>query len=99
MNWGSSYSYPYISQYCNVATGLLTNENFEYQLRSTDTVPNRGTTSGIGSSQSISIDIMQPTLFSANLFIYSQVNSDRKLINHRCKIMSPLFIIASTIFI
>ena len=47
------------------------NSDDYYQLRSSSEYPNQGQTSSVGSGQTVDINIMQPTVFVGNLFIYA----------------------------
>ena len=68
-NWGSSY--PYLAEDCHYGSNLIESWDDKYSLRSTNVAPTRGRTSSVGSSEPLSIDIMQPTIFVGNLFIYA----------------------------
>lgn len=63
-------SYPYLSYYCTTA-GIVPFNNAEYYLGAVSSEPNQGRTSSVGGDEPLSIDIMQPTVFVGNLFIYS----------------------------
>eukprot|EP01083_Nonionella_stella_P256449 878970_1 len=65
----SAASRPYLSKDCNVGTGLLVNENFEYQHKATANAPNQFRSASVGSGSAFSI--MQPTVFVGNLFIWA----------------------------
>ena len=66
-----SSSRPYLARsvYNSAGTGLLTNENFEYQLRATASGPNYFRSSSVGTDSSFSI--MQPTLFGGHVFVFA----------------------------
>eukprot|EP01083_Nonionella_stella_P156730 507882_1 len=66
---GYANSRPFLTVICNVATGLLPNENFEYQHRATANPPNQFSSASVGSGSAFSI--MQPTVFVGNLFIWA----------------------------
>ena len=63
----SSVSAPYLATQANVGSGLLINENYEYQLRATNTSANSYKSSSVGSGTSFSI--MQPTAFVGGYLI------------------------------
>ena len=65
----SSSSYPYLAQECTEPSGLLNDADDEYKLRATTNQPNRLQTGNVGNGTAI--NIMQPTVFVGNLFIYA----------------------------
>ena len=65
----SSSSRPYLATEVSVGSGLISNDNSEYQLRATASLPNYYRSSTIGSGSSFSI--MQPTLFAGNIFVFA----------------------------
>ena len=56
---------------CYKGSGLIGSWEDKYELRSTDVVPTRGQTSSVRGNDPLMINIMQPTLFVGNLFIYA----------------------------
>ena len=64
-------SRPYLAEYCDTTTGVITSDSREYNLQavSTSDMPGRYRSSSIGSGTAISI--MQPTLFIGNLFVFA----------------------------
>lgn len=74
-HWESDY--PYLAEECFYNSGLLTTLDDRYELRSTNVTPTQGRTSTIGGNEPLLIDIMQPTVFVGNLFIYSGDSQNR----------------------
>ena len=68
-NLGSSY--PYLAYYCPDSAGVFSSSNNKYYLAGASTTPTQGRTTSVGGNQPLSIDIMQPTAFVGNLFIYA----------------------------
>ena len=62
-------SYPYLAEQCYDGSDLLTRSSDKYELKATDNYPNRLRSASIGDGEPI--NIMQPTIFVGNLFIYA----------------------------
>ena len=70
-NWASS-SAPYLAQHCDFNVGLYSDGDGnirEYGLKATANEPVQFRSGSVGSGTSI--NIMQPTVFAGNLFVYS----------------------------
>ena len=64
-----SSSHPYLARSETIDGGLLSNENYEYQLRASESLPDYYHSSTVGSGSSFSI--IQPTLFGGNIFVFA----------------------------
>ena len=64
-----SESYPYLADDCYRGSGLLNAGDDKYELKAHSSVPNTHRTN-TGSGTGASFNIMQPTLFVGNLFVY-----------------------------
>ena len=68
----SNETYKYLAEQCPDGSDLLDKKDDKYQLKATNNLPNRLRSSTFGNGQPI--NIMQPTVFIGNLFIYADSN-------------------------
>ena len=70
----SSSTRPYLADYCRIDDYSSTSgggENYRYEIGATLATPNQYRTSEIGSGSSVTLDIMNPTVYAGNLFIFA----------------------------